>query len=805
MGVYKEKNMVYDPKNIEKKWQDFWYGQNIFKTGTDYSKPKFYALDMFPYPSAAGLHVGHPLGYTATDIVSRFYRMKGYNVLHPMGWDAFGLPAEQHAIETGEHPAKVTHQCIENFKRQLKALGFSYDWSHEITACDPSYYKWTQYIFTLLQKKGLAYQAEVAVNWCPVLKTVLANEEIVDGFSERGGHPVYRVPMKQWMLKITAYAEKLLNALDELDWPESTKEIQRHWIGRSEGALVRFKTEIDASEEIEVYTTRHDTLFGVTFLVLAPEHPLVSKLTTLKQKSFVEEYLVKTQKKSDMDRSELNKVKTGVFTGSYAINPLSGEKIPVWIADYVLLSYGTGAVMGVPGHDERDKEFVKVYDLPSRQVIDLETNKIINSAEFSDLSPQEARERIVLALEKKGVGKKAVTYRLRDWVFSRQRYWGEPIPIMKDKEGKIVRALSFDELPLSLPEVVSYEPTGEGKSPLASCVSWVQKTLPNGETVYLETDTMPGSAASSWYFIRFIDPTNTQMMADPEKLKYWMPVDLYVGGQEHAVGHLLYSRFWTQFLYEEGICPVKEPFQKLVHQGMIYRDGGKMSKSKGNGVSPDEIVAKYGADSLRVYEMFMGPLTQSKEWDENNLAGIYRFLGRFERLFIDEKNEPYSFDENATAEDIKLLHKTIKKVTLDIETLSFNTAIAQMMIFSNHIQEKKCRDRKLLEIFVKLMSPFAPHLSEEIWSVCFNKAKDYQSVSLLSWPVFDPALALDDTIKMGVQVNGKHRGEIEVPLNAEEQEAMTRAKENQNINVHIQDKNIKKVIFVKNKILNILF
>ncbi len=827
--------MAYHFKNIELFWQKQWKELNLFRAEDSFDKPKYYALDMFPYPSAAGLHVGHPVGYTATDICARYHRMKGFNVLHPMGWDAFGLPAEQHAIDTGEPPSRVTERCIENFKRQLHRLGFSYDWDREIATCDPNYYKWTQWIFTKLFEKGLAYQAEVAVNWCPALKTVLANEEVIDGKSERGGHPVVRTPMKQWVLNITSYADRLIADLDKLDWPESTKEIQRNWIGKSVGAKIRFaldpvvkprddstvkprddstikprddstiKPREDSARmssrglttgSIEVFTTRQDTLDGVTFMVVAPEHPLLNSIVTAENKAAVEEYQKLASQKSDLARTELTKEKTGVCTGAYVLHPLTQKKLPVWVSDYVLISYGTGAVMAVPGHDERDKEFAEKFGL---DIIQLDIAKDIDAA----------KEVVNVALVEKQIGEQCITYKLRDWIFSRQRYWGEPIPILKDKNGKSLRALGVDELPLTLPEVEIYEPTENGQGPLALISSWVQHAGEDGEMIYRETDTMPGSAGSSWYFLRYIDPLNKAVLADYEKLKYWMPIDFYIGGQEHAVGHLLYSRFWTKFLFDIGVCPVDEPFKKLVHQGMICRFGSKMSKSKGNGISPDDVVEQFGADALRTYLMFMGPLRQTKEWDDNNLAGVFKFLSRIERLFLNEANESLLNDEPAKPADYKALHKTIKKITEDIENLSFNTSISQMMIFLNHISESKCTNRALLAEFVKTLSPFAPHLAEELWCKCILQknplsdiGQDYKFVSQETWPTFDPKLVVDDEISIGVQVNGKHRGEITIPVGVTQDEAVAAAYENQNIKRTLADKKIKKVIFIKNRILN---
>ncbi|WP_186646568.1 leucine--tRNA ligase [Fluviispira vulneris] len=813
--------MAYQHKQLEPRWQKYWKDKNIFKTNEDKSKPKYYALDMFPYPSASGLHVGHPLGYTATDITSRYYRMKGYNVLHPMGWDAFGLPAEQHAIDTGEHPAKLTYASIENFKKQLDSIGFSYDWSREVATCDPKFFHWTQWIFTKLFEKGLAYQAEVFVNWCPELKTVLANEEVIEGKSERGGHPVFRVPMKQWMLKITSYAERLLEDLDDLDWPESTKEIQRNWIGKSIGAKVKFAIENFESEKIEIFTTRPDTLFGATYMVLAPEHPLVNTITLEENKAHVAEYREFASRKSDLDRTELNKEKTGVFTGSYAINPVNNEKIPIWISDYVMMGYGTGAIMAVPAHDTRDHEFALKFNLKIIQVVAAQNNsfdiqkeaytddgEIINSQFLNGLNIEAAKEKIIQYLSEKNLGEKSITYKLRDWVFSRQRYWGEPIPIMKDSQGNVLRAFKESELPLTLPEVQSYEPTGDGKSPLSAITSWVQKKTKDGTLEFVETDTMPGSAGSSWYFLRYVDPFNSKQLADFEKLKYWMPVDLYIGGQEHAVGHLLYSRFWTKVLYDIGVCPVKEPYQKLVHQGMICKNGAKMSKSKGNGLSPDEVIEQYGADSLRVYEMFMGPLTQTKEWDDSNLAGVHRFLSRVERFYLSDDGKSLLNTEPATQQDYKILHKTIKKVTEDIENLSFNTAIAQMMIFLNSVAESQCKNKEILSKFLQILSPFAPHLSEELWYKCFVEEKispdssKYEFISLSEWPTYNPEFIIDNEIKIGVQVNGKHRGEITIPLNASQEIAVAAAMENSNVKATLEGKTLRKTIYVANRILN---
>lgn len=814
--------MPYKHTEIEPKWQKFWESNSIFKAEDNSKKQKFYALDMFPYPSASGLHVGHAVGYTATDIVSRFYRMRGYNVLHPMGWDAFGLPAEQHAIQTGEHPAKITFDCINNYRTQLKRLGMSYDWGREFATCDQHYYKWTQWIFKILHDKGLAYEAEIHVNWCPELKTVLANDEVVDGKSERGGHPVFRVPMKQWMLKITAYAERLLTSLDKLDWPEATKEIQRNWIGKSTGARIKFAVKDYQDATIEVFTTRPDTLFGATYMVLSPEHPLVTKITTTQQKNEVLAYVEVASKKSDMDRTELNKEKSGAFTGAYASHPVTGEPLPIYIADYVLMTYGTGAIMAVPAHDERDFEFAKKYKIKIVQVvapmgiekIDSNENpfsgdgKLINSDFLNGEDVSTAKTRMIAFLEQKKLGEATINYKLRDWIFSRQRYWGEPIPILKDSQGKFVRLLNDDELPLTLPEVKSYEPTGDGQSPLAGIPSWVQRTDTQGKTYFLETHTMPGAAGSSWYFLRYCDPSNTIAAFAFDKAKYWMPVDLYIGGQEHAVGHLLYSRFWTKVLFDAGVSPVDEPFQKLVHQGMLCRFGAKMSKSKGNGINPDDIMIQYGADTLRVYEMFMGPITQSKEWDDSSIAGVYRFLSRIERHMLSESGVSLLTNDEPQLGDLKALHKTIKKVTEDIINLSFNTAIAQMMIFLNTVAESQCRSKAVMDKFIKVLAPFAPHLAEELWQKCILENTNshlqptYRCVSQEQWPVYDEKLVVDDEVKIGVQVNGKHRGEILLPKDSSQESAVEAAYKILTILSALDGKPIKKTIYVANRILN---
>jgi len=805
--------MAYDHKQIEPKWQKHWEDKKVFEAKTGGSKPKYYALDMFPYPSSSGLHVGHPEGYTATDIVSRYKRAKGFNVLHPMGWDAFGLPAEQYAIQTGTHPDKTTRAAIDNFRRQLKSLGFSYDWSREIATCDPSYYKWTQWVFLKLYEKGLAYQKEVPVNWCPALKTVLANEEVVDGKSERGGHPVFRVPMKQWMLKITDYAERLLKDLDKVEWPESTKELQRNWIGKSEGLQMRFPLE-GGKGEVEIFTTRPDTIFGVTFLVLAPEHPLVESVTTPAQKAAIDQYREEAARKSDVARQDESKEKTGVFTGAYVTNPLNGERVPLWIADYVMMGYGTGAVMAVPGHDTRDFEFARTFSLPVKKVVEggaatgSEAEECfagegvsINSGFITGMKTADAVQKVIAWVEERKLGKRTVQYKLRDWLFSRQRYWGEPFPILHLKDG--TRApVPADQLPVVLPDVQSYEPSGTGESPLAAITSWLHTRDPRtGQEARRETDTMPGSAGSSWYFLRFVDPHNDKEPWSREAEKYWMPVDLYLGGPEHAVGHLLYARFWTKVLFDAGLISVDEPFKKLVHQGMILgEDGEKMSKSRGNVINPDLVVEKYGADTLRLYEMFMGPLDRDKPWSMSAIEGVYRFAQRSWRLFVDEDDSSKTFfaDIEPTEEDLKITHKTIKKVSEDIEGLRFNTAISQMMIFVNHMTKLPQRPRKCLRPFIQLLNPFAPHLAEELWQLLGEKSE----LTYEPWPAFDPALAKDDQIQIGVQVLGKTRGAVSVEPGSDQATVEAAARANPDVAKHLEGKTIKKVIFVKDRILN---
>lgn len=809
--------MAYLPKSFESKWQKHWDDQGTFRAEQKSSKPKYYVLDMFPYPSSSGLHVGHPEGYTASDIVARYKRARGFNVLHPMGWDAFGLPAEQYALKTGVHPSVTTRSAIENFRRQLKAIGFSFDWSREISTCEPDYYKWTQFIFLKLYERGLAYQKEVPVNWCPELKTVLANEEVVDGKSERGGHPVFRVPMKQWMLKITTYAERLLNDLDDLDWPESTKELQRNWIGRSEGLLLRFANS-STSEPIEVFTTRPDTVYGATFLVLAPEHPMVEVITTPEQKSAISEYRKQVAQKSEIARQDLTQEKTGVFTGALVLNPFSGEKIPVWIADYVLMGYGTGAIMAVPGHDDRDAEFAKKYDLPIRVVVQGGADDqqcftgqgiAIHSDFITGLATADAIQSVIQRAEEKVWGKKTIQYKLRDWLFSRQRYWGEPLPLIHLKSGE-TRPVPLNELPVVLPSVQSYEPTGTGESPLAAISEWVNISDPlSGAPARRETDTMPGSAGSSWYFLRYCDPKNMDEPVSAESEKYWMPVDLYVGGPEHAVGHLLYSRFWTKVLYDLGLVSHSEPFKKLVHQGMILgEDGEKMSKSRGNVINPDLVIDKYGADTLRIYEMFMGPLERDKPWSTTAIEGVYRFLQRTWRLFAEETSESEGESHDVlsssvaecepTPEDVKITHKTIKKVTEDLENLRFNTAVSQMMIFVNHMTALKLRPRSCLRAFVQLLQPFAPHIAEELWEMM----RETQPLSFEAWPTFDPALAKDQVISVAVQVMGKMRGTVEVEPGAEQSQVEKLARELPSVVQQFEGKSVRKTIFVKDKIIN---
>lgn len=801
---------AYNHQAIEKKWQKYWLENKTFKTTEDPDKPKFYVLDMFPYPSGSGLHVGHPEGYTATDIVARMKRMQGYNVLHPMGWDAFGLPAEQYALDTGNDPAEFTQKNIQNFKRQIQSLGFSYDWDREINTTDPKYYKWTQWIFSKLYEKGLAYETEVMVNWCPALGTVLANEEVIDGKSERGGHPVYRRPMKQWVLKITEYADRLLEDLEELDWPESIKEMQRNWIGRSEGAEITFKVD-GTDDTFTVFTTRPDTLFGATYCVLAPEHPLVKKITTPEQKQAVENYIEEVSRKSDLERTDLAKEKTGVFTGAYAINPANNEKLPIWIADYVLLTYGTGAIMAVPAHDERDWEFAKKFDLPIKEVVsggNIEEGAFtgdgvhINSGFLDGLNKEEAIAKMIEWLEENGYGKKKVSYKLRDWVFSRQRYWGEPIPIIHWEDGT-KSLVPEDELPLELPKMKEIKPSGTGESPLANAKEWLEVIDPEtGKKGRRETNTMPQWAGSSWYYLRYIDPHNDEMIADPEKLKYWLPVDLYIGGAEHAVLHLLYARFWHKFLYDIGVVPTKEPFQKLFNQGMILGENHeKMSKSKGNVVNPDEIVEIYGADTLRLYEMFMGPLEADKAWSTEGIEGARRFLDRIWRLFVDGNGQITDKIVDKTGGPLeKVYHQTVKKVTEDYEKLRFNTAISQMMVFVNEAYKQDELPREYMEGFVKLLNPVCPHITEELWEMLGHD----ETIAYEPWPTYDESKLVDDEIEIVVQINGKIRDRIFVPADCDKEELEQRAMASEKVQKQLAGKTIRKVIVVPKRLVNIV-
>ena len=802
--------MNYNHKEIEKKWQKYWAKKNEFNTHDEPDKPKFYALDMFPYPSGQGLHVGHPEGYTATDILSRFKRSQGYNVLHPMGWDAFGLPAEQYALDTGNDPAEFTKKNIETFRRQINSLGFSYDWNREINTTDPEYYKWTQWIFTKLYEKGLAYEAEVPVNWVPELGTVIANEEVIDGKSERGGYDVIRKPMRQWMLKITAYADRLLDDLEEVDWPESIKEMQRNWIGRSVGANVTFKVA-GMEKDFTVFTTRPDTLFGATYAVLAPEHELVAQITTPEQKAAIDAYVEEASKKSDLNRTDLAKEKTGVFTGAYAINPVNGKEIPIWIADYVLASYGTGAIMAVPAHDERDHEFAKTFGLEIIPVLAggnveesayTEDGLHINSDFLDGLDKETAIEKMVAWLEENHVGKKEVSYRLRDWLFSRQRYWGEPIPIIHWEDGTTT-TLPEDQLPLRLPKTDNIKPSGTGESPLANVTDWVNVTDPEtGKKGRRETNTMPQWAGSSWYFLRFIDPHNKSVLADYDKLKRWMPVDIYIGGAEHAVLHLLYARFWHKFLYDIGVVPTKEPFEKLFNQGMILGENNeKMSKSRGNVVNPDDVVNQYGADTLRLYEMFMGPLDASIAWNENGLEGSRKFLDRVWRLIVDENGKMR--DRITTFNDGKLskvYHQTVKKVTEDFEQLHFNTAISQLMVFVNEAYKVDALPYEYVEGFVQLLAPIAPHIGEELWSILGND----NGISYVPWPTYDESALVEDEIEVVFQVNGKVRAKAMVPADAEKAVLEQLAQENELVQEQLQGKTIRKVIVVPNKLVNIV-
>ena len=809
----------YPFKEVEPRWQKHWEERKTFAASDDFSRPKYYCLDMYPYPSASGLHVGHIEGYTATDIVSRYRRMRGFNVLHPTGWDAFGLPAEQYAVRTGIHPAITTRDNIDNFRRQMKRMGLSYDWDREVDTTDPAYYRWTQWIFLRLYERGLAYVAEVPVNWCPALGTVLANEEIVDGRSEVGGFDVVRRPMRQWVLKITAYADRLLEDLALCEWPHSTLEMQRNWIGRSMGADVDFPID-GANGVIRVFTTRPDTLFGATYMVLAPEHPLVEVLTTPDQRAEVAAYREAAARKSDLQRAELGKEKTGVFTGGHAINPVNGKRIPVWIADYVLMTYGTGAIMAVPGHDERDWEFARAFGLPIVEVVaggdiekeafaDNENGRIVNSAtpdrsfSIDGLAPPEAIRKIIAWLERTGKGKGAIHYRLRDWLFSRQRYWGEPFPVIwVDGEHK---ALPEEMLPVRLPETDDFKPAGTGddpQGPLGKLTDWVATTDPaTGRPARRETNTMPQWAGSCWYYLRFLDPKNPEQLVDPAKEKYWMPVDLYIGGAEHAVLHLLYARFWHKVLFDIGVVSTPEPFRKLVHQGIILgQDNQKMSKSLGNVVGPDEVIDQFGADAVRLYEMFMGPLEASKPWNTDSVEGVRRFLDRTWRLYVEEDG---SLSRMLTGDPpgdaaLRALHQTIRKVTEDIEALRFNTAIAQMMIFVNEATKFERRPRALLEPFVLVLAPFAPHIAEELWS----RLGHSESLAHAPWPAWDPQLVIEDTVTVAVQVNGRLRATIELPRGASREDARKAAEADEKVRRYLDESEIRKVIVVPDKLVN---
>jgi leucyl-tRNA synthetase len=854
----------YKPEQIESKWQQYWQSNKTFKTPDNHDKPKYYVLDMFPYPSGSGLHVGHPEGYTATDILARYKRMNGHNVLHPIGWDAFGLPAEQYAVKTGTHPRETTEKNINRFREQLQSLGFSYDWDREVNTTDPDYYKWTQWIFLKLYEKGLAYEDDVPVNWCPELGTVLANEEVIDGKSEVGGFPVVKKPMRQWVLKITEYAERLLEGLDDLDWPHSTKQMQRNWIGKSIGADIDFQVD-DYEKEIRVFTTRPDTIFGATYMVLAPEHELVEQITTEDQLEAVRDYQEQAARKSDLERTELSKEKTGVFTGAYAINPANGKKVPIWVADYVLATYGTGAIMAVPGQDERDWEFAEKFDLPIVRTVQppedfegkayTEEGEVINSDFLNGATTEEAKKQIIDWLEEQEAGHKSINYKLRDWLFSRQRYWGEPFPIIHvDGEPK---PLDEDGLPVTLPEVEDFEPTPDGNPPLARAEDWVNTTDPEtGKSAVRETNTMPQWAGSCWYYLRYCSPDFEEGPVDLDEENYWMPVDLYVGGAEHSVLHLLYARFWHKVLYDCGLVSTKEPFQKLVHQGMILgemeytgfkKDGEwvapdaneedleaiklvedqvekkgdyfvvkgtdikvdskahKMSKSRGNVVNPDDIIDEYGADSMRLYEMFMGPLEQVKPWSTKDVDGVYRFLGRVWRLIIDEETGELNdsvVDSEASGEQLKALHECIQKVTSDVEELSFNTAISAMMIFVNEANKWEKHPKRTVEKFVKLLSPFAPHIAEELW----QKLGHEESITYAEWPEFKEEHLVSDTQMYPIQVNGKMRGEIHVPRDKakDKEHVLAEAKAVENVAKYLEGGELVKEIFVPERIVNLV-
>ena len=799
--------MSYDFKNVEKKWSKIWIDRKEYKCDTsDFSKPKYYALDMFPYPSGQGLHVGHPEGYTATDIISRMKRMQGYNVLHPIGWDAFGLPAEQYSIKMNEHPEGFTLKNIANFRRQIQMLGFSYDYDREIMTCDPKYYKWTQYIFAHMFDDNLAYVSYKPVNFCPELGTVLANEEVIDGKSERGGYPVIRKPMRQWMLRITSYADRLATDLEGLDWPTSTIEMQRNWIGKSKGTIIKFKVK-GTDDYFEVFTTRADTLFGCSYCCLAPEHPLVEKIVTSDNADNIKKYQDEVSHKSDLDRTELNKEKTGVFTGAYAINPINNEEVPIFIADYVLGSYGTGAVMAVPAHDDRDYAFAKKYNLPIKKVIEsnvsenayTEDGKHINSDFINGLNIAEGKEAITNKLIEMGDGYFKVNYKLRDWLFSRQRYWGEPIPIYTFIDNNEMGRVKDEELPLVLPELDEYKPSGTGESPLANAKNWLNIKV-DGRDAKRETNTMPQWAGSCWYYIRYIDPHNDKEIGDKKLLDHWLPVDLYIGGQEHAVLHLLYARFWHKYLYDKGIVSSKEPFKKLFHQGMILGENGeKMSKSRGNVINPDDIVNQYGADALRLYEMFMGPLEASLPWSNKGLEGSKRFIDRVYRIFEEDGLKNKIVETNNHSLDY-VYNYTVKKVTNDFENLQFNTAISQMMIFVNELYKADELYIEYLKGFIKMFDCICPFVGEEIWSILGNK----DLITYEKWPTYDESKLVLNKVKIAVQVNGKLRDTIEIEKDLDDEKVKEIAFSSTNVKRFTDGKNIKKVIVVKNRIVNIV-
>jgi leucyl-tRNA synthetase len=834
----------YDHQSLEAKWQQYWLENKTFKTVLDTSKPKYYVLDMFPYPSGDGLHVGHPEGYTATDILARFKRMKGFNVLHPMGWDAFGLPAERHAMRTGEHPAVITNKNCANFREQIRKLGLSYDWDREINTTDPDYFKWTQWIFTVLFERGLAYEVEAPVNWCPAMGTVLANEEVKDGKYVETGDPVEKRMMRQWMLKITEYAERLLTDLDDLDWPEGIKAMQREWIGRSEGADVEF-TVAGSGEQFTVFTTRPDTLFGATYCTLAPEHPLTKQICSDDQREAVEAYIASASAKSAQDRMKDEQVKTGVFTGAYAVNPVNGKEISIWTADYVLAEYGYGAIMAVPAHDTRDYDFAKTFDLPIVEVIsggDIEKEAftgdglLVNSPLIDGLRVPEAKKKINAWLEEKGIGKGTVNYKLRDWLFSRQRYWGEPFPLVRLEDGTI-KVLPSSDLPLTLPDMTEYKPTADGQPPLARAEEWLKTTDPEtGAPALRETNTMPQWAGSCWYHLRYCDPQNHDAAWSKEAEDYWMPVDLYVGGAEHAVLHLLYSRFWHKVLYDAGFVHTKEPFQKLFNQGMIlahsYRDEQgkyhyphqvekkdeqwvcketgvpvatqieKMSKSRFNVVNPDDVVREHGADSMRLYEMFMGPLDRDKPWSEEGVSGVHRFLKRVWHLFIGEDGglHPRIVESGGDEALVKELHKAIKAVTHNVEHMLFNTAISRMMEFVNAAMKAESVDRAVLEPFLLLLAPFAPHIAEELW----QRMGHDDTLAYATWPTHDESLLEEDSVVIPVQVMGKLRGKITMPVGAEKDAVLAAAKADPKISAHLDGKKLVKEIYVPGKMINFI-